>query len=126
MRYFRRSLIMMILLLMSGIFMVSNIASGNMATDHMAVTYSYTSISELGIHEEMQHESPFCHDNACAISATCILSCLQHCDHQSVIPFDYAQMPAIDHLTGALPHYQAFISPRVLSVELKPPQISLS
>lgn len=126
MRYFRRSLIMMILLLMSGIFMVSNIASGNTATDHIAATYSYTSISELGIHEEMQHESPFCHDNACAISATCILSCLQHCDHQSVTLFNHAQMPAIDHLTGILPRYQAFISPRVLSVELKPPQISLS
>ena len=117
MRYFRRSLTIIMMLLMSWMFVMSSVAIAD--------------VSDLLMHqqtqsEQVQHEFSFCEDGACAMSASSAMSCLQHCDHHSVLPFYMGEMPAAEKIASNPPRYHRLIPEPILLIELKPPQISLS
>lgn len=109
MRYFRRSLTIIMMLLMSWMFVMSNMAVAD--------------VGGLAMDEQTQHAVSFCDDDACAMSGSSNMSCFQHCDHLSVILFDKIDLPKIDHLRVILSIYYRFTPDPILEVELKPPQI---
>lgn len=116
MRYFRRSLTIIMMLLMSWMFVMSSSAVAD--------------VSGLLMHqqtqsEQVKHEFSFCEDGACAMSASSAMSCLQHCDHHSILPFYMSEMPAVDQVVGTHPRYHRLIPEPILPIEPKPPKISL-
>jgi len=106
MRYFRRSLTIILMLLTSWIFIVSHAAVADMG--------------DSSISQSMQHEFSFCDDGACSMSSG--MSCFQHCDHQSVIPIAIPVMPEVSRSREIVQRNAPFFLNQILRVELKPPQ----